>query len=95
LGGDRPILRLVSWTLGLFFAISFVLCVIYGLITPESLHMHEFLEQVLPAFQWLTGWGFILGLVESFLYGVYIGLVFCPLYNWLSRRFEKNQAVAD
>ncbi|KKM90613.1 hypothetical protein LCGC14_1236820 [marine sediment metagenome] len=28
-----------------------MICVIYGLITPESLHMHEFLEQVLPALQ--------------------------------------------
>jgi len=43
--------------------------------------MHAILEQLLPAFQWLTGWGFLLGLVESFLYGAYAGLVFVPLYN--------------
>lgn len=44
-------------------------------------------EQVLPAFKWLTWWGFLLGLAESFLYGAYAGLVFCPLYNLLHRRW--------
>ena len=80
--------RLVTWALGSFAAISFVLCVIYGLVTPQSLHhMGDFLEMVLPAFKWLTWWGFLLGLVESFLYGVYAGLVYCPIYNWLHRRW--------
>lgn len=79
--------KLVSWALGLSAAISFIVCVVFGLITPESLHMHVFLEQVLPGFKWLTGWSFLLGLVESFLYGVYAGLVFCPIHNWLHRRF--------
>jgi hypothetical protein len=79
--------RLTAWALGLFGAISFVICVVYGLITPESLHMHALLEQMLPAFKWLTWWGFLLGLVESFLYGAYTGLVFCPIYNWLHRRW--------
>lgn len=79
--------KLVSWALGLWAAFTFVVCVIWGLVTPQSLHMHEFLEMVLPAFKWLTWWGFLLGLAESFLYGAYAGLVFCPLYNWLCRRW--------
>lgn len=84
-------IKLVSWALGLWGAITFVVCVIYGLVTPESLHMHEFLEQVLPAFKWLTGWGFLLGLAESFLYGVYAGLVYVPIYNFLQRRWGNAQ----
>ena len=64
-----------------------ILCVIYGLITPESLHMHQFLENVLPAFKWLTFGGFVLGFVESFLWGVYIGITFVPIYNFLHKRF--------
>lgn len=80
-------IKVVSWALGIFTAISFVLCVIYGLIVPQSLHMAAALEAVLPAFKWLTFWGFWLGLVESFLYGVYAGLVFVPIYNFLSRRW--------
>ena len=81
-------IKLVAWSLGIFTAISFVLCVIYGLIVPESLRMAQVLESVLPAFRWLTVWGFVLGLIESFLYGVYAGLVFVPIYNFLDRRWS-------
>ena len=80
-------IKLVSWSLGIFTAISFVVCVIYGLIVPPSLHMAAFLEQVLPAFKWLTLWGFVLGLIESFLYGAYAGLVFVPIHNYFARRW--------
>jgi hypothetical protein len=79
--------KLVTWTLALWSAVSFILCVVYGLVTPESLHARALLEQLLPAFKWLTWWEFALGLAESFLYGAYAGLVFCPIYNALSRRF--------
>jgi hypothetical protein len=84
-------IKVMSWSLGLFTAISFVLCVIYGLIMPPSLHMAPFLESVLPAFKWLTFWGFFLGLIESFLYGAYAGLVFVPIYNSLVRRWGVPQ----
>ena len=80
-------IKVVSWSLGIFTAVSFILCVIYGLIVPKSLHMPQVLEAVLPAFKWLTPWGFCLGLFESFLYGVYAGLAFVPIYNFLSRRW--------
>ena len=80
-------IKVVTWSLGLFTAISFVLCVIYGLIVPPSLHMAQFLESILPAFKWLTFGGAFLGLIESFLYGVYAGLVFVPIYNFLTRRW--------
>ena len=79
--------KLLTWSLGVFAAISFVVCVVYGLLVPESLHNTQFLEAVLPAFKWLTVGGFLLGLVESFLYGAYIGLVFAPVYNFFHRRF--------
>ena len=77
----------VCWSLGLTTAISYLLCVVWGLITPEALHMHGFLEQVLPAFKWLSPWAFALGLVESFLWGFYIGIVFVPIYNLLHKRW--------
>ena len=79
-------LKVMTWSLGLFAAVSFVLCVIYGLIVPASLHMGQALEAVLPAFNWLTFQGFLLGLAESFLYGVYTGLVFVPIHNAVARR---------
>ncbi len=86
-------IKVVSWSLGIFAAVSFVLCVIYGLIVPQSLHSYQFLEAVLPAFKWLTFWGFCLGLLESFLYGVYAGLVFVPIYNFIWRRWGAKASL--
>ncbi len=80
-------IKIVSWALGLSSAVSFIVCVLWGLITPQSLHMHVFLEQILPGFTWLTWWGFLLGLVESFLFGVYAAIVYVPIYNGLTKRF--------
>ncbi len=86
-------IRVVSWSLGIFIAISFTICVVYGLIVPKSLHsISASLEAVLPAFKWLTLGGFFLGLVESFLYGVYIGIVFVPIYNFINKRWGREEA---
>ena len=84
-------IKTVTWSLGIFAAISFIVCVIYGLLVPGSLQMEQFLESVLPGFRWLTIGRFLLGLVESFLYGVYAGLVYVPVYNYLHRKFHAGQ----
>ena len=79
-------IKVVSWSLAVWTVFTFVFCVAYGLATPESWHMHQFLEQVLPGFKWLTWTGFAIGLVESFLYGAYAGIVYVPIHNFLQRR---------
>jgi len=81
-------LKVVVWSLGLFGAVTFVLCVIYGLLVPKAFHMVQVLEIFLPGFTWLSVGSFFLGLAESFLYGVYVGLVYVPLYNVFHRRWE-------
>lgn len=82
-------IKVVSWSLGIFMAVTYTLCVIYGLVVPQRLHgMSAFLEMALPAFKWLTLGGFSLGLVESFLYGAYTGTVFVAIYNFLSKRWN-------
>ena len=86
-------LKVVSLSLALAAAVSFVVCVGWGLVMPESLHMHGFLELILPGFQWLSFGGFLLGLIESFLFGIYAGLVFVPIYNVLNRRL--GRAVSE
>jgi len=80
-------IKVVSWSLATATLISYLLCVSYGLATPASMHMHGFLEQVLPGFKWLTWEGFFFGLVQSFLYGAYAGLVYVPIYNFFRRRW--------
>jgi hypothetical protein len=84
--------KIVCWSLGLTTALSFVLCVLWGLITPDAFHMHGFLEQVLPAFKWLSIGAFFLGLIESFLWGFYGGIVFVPIYNFLQKRWGETNA---
>ena len=79
----------VSLALGLTFAISFLICVLWGLLLPASLHMHQFLELVLPGFAWLSFGSAILGLVESFLFGVHFGVIYVPIFNGLKRRQAK------
>lgn len=81
-------MKVVSWALGVTTLISYLVCVTYGLATPASLHMTGFLEQVLPGFKWLTWPGFLIGLVESFLYGIYAGMVYVPVYNFFKRRWD-------
>ncbi len=82
-------LLVVTWSLAIFSSTTFVVCVLYGLIVPESLHMDEFLEIVLPGFKWGNFPRFFVGLVESFLYGAYTGLVYVPIYNYILRRWGK------
>ena len=75
------------WSLGTFFAVSFLLCVLWGIVTPKTHYMQQFLEIVLPAFKWITAMGFCLGVMESFLWGAYIGLLFVPIHNFFYRRW--------
>jgi hypothetical protein len=83
--------KVVTVSLGLHCAVSFVLCVAYGLIVPPALHASQFLEMVLPGFRWLSPASFVLGLVESFLWGVYLGAVFTPIYNFVLKGFRGIQ----
>ena len=76
----------ITLSLALAAAITFVLCVLYGLVVPPQYHAGELLEKVLPGFRWITPGGFLVGLVETFIYGGYIGLLVGSLYNALQRR---------
>jgi hypothetical protein len=81
--------KVVTVSLGLHCAVSFVLCVAYGLIVSPALHASQFLEMVAPGFRWLSPASVVLGLVESFLWGVYLGVVFTPIYNFGLKGFGR------
>ena len=66
--------------MGSFLAITYVFCVAYDLVFDQR--MYETWLKLLPGFTWLTWPSFFLGLIGSFLYGIYFGLVFAPLYNF-------------
>lgn len=62
-------IKRVTWALALWCAGTFVVCVIYGLVTPQRFHTTALPEQLLPGFRWLTPHGFVIGFLESFVYG--------------------------
>ncbi len=72
--------------LSLFFAFSFVLCVFSYLVAPTWPISHAMLAMMLPGFVLLSTPNFILGLIESLVWGWYIVLIFGPLYNFFAAR---------
>ena len=84
-------IRVLTWSLASFTLFTYLVCVVYGLIVPESFHMVQFLEIALPGFKWLSIGSFFIGLVESFLYGVYAGLVYTPIYNFYNKKWDKTK----
>jgi hypothetical protein len=80
-------IRVITWSLATFTTVSYIVCVVYGLVVPETFHMVQFLEIILPGFKWLTFGTFIIGLMESFLYGVYAARVYTPIYNFYNNKW--------
>lgn len=80
--GSRDGLPLIAlgWALSLFLSVTYIVCVIFDLLFP-AYAMYQSWAPLLPGFVWLTPAGFAIGLVESFLYGWYVALVFGGLYN--------------
>ena len=83
-------IKVVTWSLAIWTTFTFVFCVLYGLVTPSSIRMSTFLQQVLPGFEPNSWRGFGIGLIESFLYGAYAGLVYVPIYNFLHRKWVRQ-----
>ena len=75
----------LGMSLGFTFVISYVLCVVYGILGFQQ-GMHQLLFQIFPGFTWITWPSFFLGLFWSFVFGWYIAIfrdgVFVPLFNF-------------
>lgn len=70
-----------------FFAISFVGCLLLGLIVPDA-GMHRPWLQFFPGFEWITPLGVIIGLVWTQVYGWYTALVLGSLFNFFAARWR-------
>lgn len=75
-------------SLSLFLATSYVLCVLGYLLFPSLPIEHSALAIFLPGFTLLSWQAFFLGLVESFAWGWYVALIFCPLFNFFGARIR-------
>jgi 2TM family of unknown function (DUF5676) len=80
-----PIVTL-GLSLSVFFVISYMICIAGYLLLPAVPVQHAALSIFLPGFELLSWQSYFLGLVESFVWGWYIALVFGPLYNFFRRR---------
>lgn len=78
----------LGWSLGIFLALTFVICVAFGLIFPDAT-MYQAWLPLLPWVTWISWTSFALGLVEAFAYGWFIALIFGPLFNYFSVRTGK------
>lgn len=86
---EAPRIPLVAFglSLGLFFLVTYTLCVGFDLFFPGRA-MYQTWMRLLPGFTWITWPSFLLGLLESFVYGWYVALIFCPLFNFFAARFR-------
>ena len=73
-------------SLSSFFAISFLGCILLGLIVPDA-GMHRPWLQFFPGFEWVTPRGVVIGLIWTQVYGWYIALVLGSLSNFFAARW--------
>ena len=72
-------------SLGGFFAISFLGCILLGLVVPDGA-LHRPWLQFFPGFEWLTARSVVTGLIWTQVYAWWTALVFGSLYNFFGRR---------
>ena len=79
----------VALSLSTLFSISYILCVIYGLLVPNGLQMYPVWAKLLPGFQWFTFGSFLLGLIETIIYGFYVAYIFIPVFNFFNVKLNR------
>jgi len=72
------------WVLGLLFAEAFVMCVLRDFLVPLSAPVRHAFEILLPGFKWEMAATLPIGVVESFLWGVYLEMVMFPVLKMFS-----------
>jgi hypothetical protein len=90
-------LNIKVWTmsLGCWMAATFTICVLGGVIAPDLPIPHRTLELLLPAFRWISWGSFVLGLVETFVFGAYAGWLLAFLHNLFARRWGTTRQTVD
>jgi hypothetical protein len=87
---NRLSIKTVGLSVGVIFSVSYVLCVIFDLIFP-GWAMYQIWQGLLPGFSWSAA-GFLIGLVETVLYGFYVAVIYVPVYNYLRQREAATEA---
>jgi len=75
-------------SLSIYSVITYVLCILFYLAYPEAGGAHKLLTLMLPWFDLLSWASFFAGLVQAYVLGWYVALVFGPIYNLCVARFR-------
>lgn len=82
--------RTRCWVLGLLLAEAFGFCVVKDLLTPFSEPVRRAFEIFLPGFRWAIPATYLLGIVESFLWGAYLELLMFPMVKMCALRHHHS-----
>jgi hypothetical protein len=83
-GGDamKPLrFKPVAFAVTTFGVITYILCILFDLIFPQWA-MYQLWEMLLPGFTGINWSSFFIGLAGILAYGIYISVVFVPIYNY-------------
>lgn len=78
-------IQALAWSLGIFFAITFTICVVFDLVFPGQ-STTSLWNPLLPWVDGISLGGYILGIAETLLYGWFVALIFGPLFNFFAER---------
>lgn len=79
-----PIVPL-AWSLGLFLAILYTICVLFDLAFPSQ-SMTALWAPLLPWVEGISLSSYALGVAETLIYGWLVALIFAPLFNFFAGR---------
>ncbi len=86
---DKLNTKVVASSLGVLLAVIYVICVLFDLLWPVY-EMRKVWSFLLPGFTWLTPLSFLLGMAESFIWGLLLGVIFVQIYNYFNERFAEK-----
>lgn len=80
-------IRALGWSLGLFLAITFTVCVLFDLAFPGE-SMTGLWAPLLPWVEGISPGSYVLGVIETLIYGWFVALIFAPLFNLFAERMR-------
>jgi hypothetical protein len=90
-----PKKRTHCWVLGIIFAEAFVVLVFRDFLVPLSDPVRHAFEIFLPGFKWALPATFLLGVIESFFWGLYLELMMLPLVKMYVRKHHHDQPASE
>ncbi len=80
----------VGHATSLFLVVSYILCVGFCLLFP-AYQMHMAWAPLFPGFEWLTPSGFAFGLLDSYVYGWFIAIIWIPRHEYFDQRTQSKE----